>query len=186
MYYDMRNFNSVAFEQIKKNRSWFLVLGILLVALGTLALFYTFTTTLVSVIYIGFLLTFSGILEGIKSFKVSEWSSFFLHAFLAILYSVVGIYIILYPAVNAVALTLLLGIFLVVSGMFKIVFSFATKVINKNWILFNGIITLVLGFLILAEWPYSGIWVLGTFLAIDLIFTGWSWIMLSMMVKRLP
>lgn len=173
-----------ALEQIQHNRGWFLALGIGLIALGTLALFYTVTSTLVSVIYIGMLLLIAGIFEGIKAFKIHPWSSFFLHLILAILYAVIGVYVVLYPGVNALALTLLLGIFLVASGIFKIVFSFTTHMLHKNWILFNGIITLLLGFLILIEWPYSGLWVLGTFLAIDLIFTGWSWVMLAMMTKR--
>lgn len=174
-----------ALTQIKENRGWFLALGVALVVVGMFALFFVYTSTLVSVVYLGALLTIAGIFEGIKAFKITRWSSFFLHLFLAILYIVMGIFLMLYPAVNAAALTLLLGVFFVASGIFKIVFSLISKVLNKNWILVNGIIALILGLLILYEWPYSSVWVLGTFLAIDLIFTGWTWIMLALMAKKL-
>ena len=56
---------------------------------------------------------------------------------------------------------------------------------HKGLLLFNGIITLILGILIWAEWPFSGLWVIGTLVGIDAIFTGWTWILLSLKAKNL-
>lgn len=172
-------------KQLKQNSDWFLMLGIGLVILGTLALIFSFKSTIFSIIYLGALLTIMGFFEGIKALKISQWSSFFLHLFLSILFVITGIFIISNPLVNAITLTLLLAIFFVVSGILRIIFAFAKNVPHKNWLILNGIITLFLGLLIWAQWPVSGLWVIGAFVGIDAIFTGWTWIMLSLTAKKI-
>ncbi len=177
--------NSAALKQLKENSSWYLVLGISLIILGTLFIFYSFTATIVSVIYLGALITIAGIFEGVKAFKMNKWKSFFLHLFLCILYLIAGIFIALNPAVNALTLTLLLAIFFVITGIAKTIFALTQHVPHKMWILLNGILTLILGILIWMQWPVSGLWVIGMFFGIDLIFTGFTWIQLSMIAKNL-
>jgi uncharacterized membrane protein HdeD (DUF308 family) len=56
---------------------------------------------------------------------------------------------------------------------------------HKGWILISGAITLLLGILIWAQWPYSGLWVIGTFIGIDMILTGITWVQLSLIAKNL-
>ncbi len=112
----------VSRTQLKENWGWFLALGIGLVILGTLAIIYSFTSTIFSVVYLGFLLIIIGLFEGVQSFKLSLWSSFFLHMFLGVLYCVAGLFIVLYPTINAVNITLLLALFFIVTGIAKIIF----------------------------------------------------------------
>lgn len=178
--------NSIrALRQLKENWQWYLILGISLVILGTLALIYSVTSTLFSVMYIGIALAMIGIFEIIKSFKINQWSGFFLHIFLGILYIVGGSFIVLDPAINALTLTLLLAIFFIISGILKIVFSFISNTPHKGLLVFNGILTLILGIIIWKQWPVSGLWVIGTLVGIDAIFTGWTWILLSLRAKSL-
>lgn len=172
-------------NQLKKNANWFLTLGIGLVVLGTLALIFSYTSTIFSVMYFGILLTIMGIFEGIKAFKLSQWSSFFLHLFLGILYTLTGLFIISNPLVNAITLTLFIAIFFVISGISRIIFALVKHVPHQNWLILNGIITLLLGILIWAQWPVSGLWIIGMFFGIDAIFTGWTWIMLSLAAKKI-
>lgn len=181
-----RGVNPLALHQLKKNANWYLMLGIGLVILGTLAVMFSVASTLFSVMYLGALLVMVGIFEGIKSFKINLWGSFFLHVALAILYIACGIYMIVNPMANALALTLLLAIFFVVSGVLRIGFSFVKNLPHRGWLLVNGILTLVLGLLIWQQWPSSGVWALGMLVGIDMIFTGWTWIMLSLRAKSLP
>ncbi len=54
-----------------------------------------------------------------------------------------------------------------------------------GWVLFNGIITLILGIIIWRQWPVSGLWVIGLFIGIDLIISGWAWIMLSFAARQM-
>ncbi len=48
-----------------------------------------------------------------------------------------------------------------------------------------GIITFVLGLLVLAQWPASGLWVIGLFVGIDLIFYGCAWIALALELRTM-
>jgi len=177
--------NSSALKQIKEKASWFLALGIGLVILGTLAILYSFMSTIFSVEYLGFLFIVLGIFEGVQSFKLNLWGSFFLHLFLSVLYIASGIFIVTYPVLNAITLTLFLAIFFFISGIAKIIFAFTKKVPHKGWLVFNGALTIVLGILIWLEWPMSGLWVIGVLTGVNILFTGWTLIMLASMAKRI-
>lgn len=187
----MSHFNNLtgnqreALKQLKENKGWYLALGLGLIALGTLAIIFSLISTEIMVIYLGALLLVFGVFEIVKSLKISHWSNFFLHLFLGILYIIAGIFIVTNPLINALSLTLLLAIFLVVSGVARIIFSFTNNVHNKRWLLLNGIITLLLGILIWAQWPYSGLWVIGTIVGIDAIFTGWTWVILALEADKI-
>ncbi len=171
-------------KQLKENWNWYLLLGICSVVFGTFAAIYSVTTTIFSMIYIGIFLIILGIFEIIQSFTLSQWSNFFLHLFLGILYGVGGILIVSHPTINAISLTLLLAVFFIVSGIFKIVVPIFKKIPHKGWVIFNGILTLILGGLILYQWPLSGLWVIGLFVGLEAIFSGWSLIMLSLLAKK--
>jgi uncharacterized membrane protein HdeD (DUF308 family) len=178
------NYNSLALKQLKENATSYLMLGIGLVVLGTMFIFYAFTATVMSMYYLGGLLVVFGIFEGVKAFKVSKWSILFVHIFLSILYILAGLLIIINPVLNALTLTLLLAISFVLAGILKIIFAITQHDPHKNWILLGGILTLILGVLIWMQWPTSGLWVIGMFVGIDMIFTGWTWIRLSILAKK--
>ncbi|OGV67951.1 MAG: hypothetical protein A2498_02850 [Lentisphaerae bacterium RIFOXYC12_FULL_60_16] len=55
-----------------------------------------------------------------------------------------------------------------------------------GWAVFGGIVSALLGALIAAEWPLSAVWVIGTFVAIDLLFRGWAWIMFAFTARQIP
>ncbi|MCX5922742.1 MAG: HdeD family acid-resistance protein [Candidatus Dependentiae bacterium] len=181
----MQNINHVSLAQLKKNWAWYFALGVTLNIIGTLAIIFAFVSTIFSVIYLGTSLVILGFFEGIQSVKLHQLSRFFLHLMLSILCITVGLYVIFYPAANAISLTLLLAIFFIISGILKIVFPLATKVPHAGWLALNGAFTLLLGILIFQQWPESGLWVLGMFVGIDMLFTGWNWIILSLAAKNL-
>jgi uncharacterized membrane protein HdeD (DUF308 family) len=173
-----------ALRQLKAHANWYLILGIGLVIVGSLAVVFSLLSTLLSVIYLGAFLVMLGAFEAVRSFKAVGWSSF-LHILLAILYVISGLFIVINPGSSALSLTLLLGIFFVISGIMKIITSFVSVVPQqRTWLLLNGILTLFIGIFIWYEWPYSGLWVIGTFVGIDTIFTGLTWIMLSLAAKN--
>lgn len=175
----------LAYQQLKTNWNWYFVAGVALVALGTAALIFSYTSTLISVMYLGMLVAGLGLFELAQSFKMNRWTTFFLHLFLGILYIVGGIFIVIYPGLNALTLTLLLAFFFIISGIARMIFALAKHLPHRVWIFINGAITLLLGILIWKEWPSSGLWVLGMFVGIEMIFTGWTWIMLSLMAKNM-
>lgn len=103
----------------------------------------------------------------------------------AILYMVVGVLMIVRPAAGALSLTLLIGAFFLAGGLFRIVAAIAGRPPYWGWLLLSGIVTLLLGLLIVAEWPASGLWVIGMFLGIDLLFSGTSLIMFAFGLRNL-
>lgn len=175
----------VAARQLQENSTWYLISGIGLVILGALAIIFSATSTMFSMMYLGFFFIVLGLFEGVQSFKLSKWSSFFLHLALGILYVLAGISIIYYPVASALNLTLFLAIFFVVSGAMRVIFALSQHVPNRTWLLINGICTVILGLIIWQQWPVSGLWAIGLLVGVDAIFTGWTWIMLSTFAKKL-
>lgn len=171
-------------EGLRKNWKWFLGLGILLIVLGLISIAYSSFVTLFSIVLFGVLLLLSGISQLIFSFWARKWSGFFLSTLAGILYTVTGILLISKPIAGAMTLTLLFASFCLLAGLFRIVGSLMLNFDNRWWVLLNGIITFLLGILILADWPEAALWVFGLFIGIDLIFTGWAWIFLALTAKN--
>ena len=102
------------------------------------------------------------------------------------LYVAAGVVAIERPLMAAAVLTLLLGIALMVGGIGRIFLAWHMREAGKpwGWVVVSGIISLLLGLMIVAKWPYSSVYVLGIFLGIDLIFIGSSWFTIGLALKR--
>jgi len=181
----MKHMHAQALAQLHNNWGWFLAFGVSLMFLGMLALSFSFMSTLFSVLYLGGFLIIQGLLEAVHAFKMRTFGYFLLHGILGVLYCIAGVYVLHNPAANAVALTLLLAWFFIISGALKVLFSFFKNVPHAGWLTANGIITLLLGILIWQQWPASGLWVLGMFLGIDTLFTGLNWIIFAFAAKKI-
>ena len=173
-------------DAVRHNWRWVLASGLAFVSLGAMAFGYSVLVTLVSVFVLGWALVFGGIFQAMHAFKVSPWSGFLLELLLAILYVVVGLVMVSHPEAGALSLTLLIGAFFLVGGLFRIFAGTLLHQPSRAWLLVSGAVTLLLGILIWMEWPVSGLWVIGTFVAIDMVFSG-SWlIMLALNARSLP
>jgi uncharacterized membrane protein HdeD (DUF308 family) len=157
-----------------------------MIALGTFAIGWacTATITVAATWLFGILLLASGIGEIINSFWAGRWRGMLLHLLVGALYTVAGIIIIDQPVEAAISLTLIIAIFLIVGGVFRMVFAISERFQGWGWVLLNGAVSLMLGMLIYRQWPLSGLWVIGLFVGIDLIFNGLGWVMLATGLKR--
>ena len=90
------------------------------------------------------------------------------------------------PEKSAIALTLIMAIFLIVSGIVRIVVALLERFPGWGWVLLNGAVALLLGLLIRREWPLSGLVVIGLYVGIEMVFNGWYWVMLGIGLKKLP
>jgi len=176
----------VGVEELSKKWGWFLALGILLIIGGTIALGSAFLMTVFSMTFLGWLMICGGVLQTIHAFRCKEWGGFFIDLLAGLLYVVVGFLIIANPAATAVTLTMLIAMFLMFSGIFRIVLALAVRYHNWGWMLLHGVVNLVLGIFIWNRLPEAGLWMIGLFIGIDMIFNGWSLVMLSMVAKNLP
>lgn len=169
--------------EVRKNWGFFLVLGLLLIALGATALYFNVFTTLFSVFLLGVLLIISGIAQIIQSFLARKWSGLFLSLIAGVLYIVVGFLCVTRPLLSAASLTILISAFLLVSGLARMFTSALIRFEQWGWVFFNGIVTFLLGVMIYLDWPLSGLWIIGMFVGIDMILSGWSWTILAWSIK---
>jgi uncharacterized membrane protein HdeD (DUF308 family) len=168
---------------LRRSWGWFLVLGVLEIILGTVAIGSTFIATLATVVFFGWLLLIGGILSAVHAFWRKRWRGFFLDLIIGVLYVVAGFFMVEEPLAAAASLTLLIAAFLMMGGIFRIVVALTGHLEHWGWVLLNGVITLALGIMIWRQWPSSAAWVIGLFIGIELIFYGWSLVMLSMIAK---
>ena len=117
--------------------------------------------------------------------KARTWGWLAIWILVGLLYIVAGAFALAQPLVAAAAYTLLIGAALLITGVARIVAAFRLPTGNKAMIGLAGGVTVVLGLMILLSWPASGLFVLGTFLGIDLLFYGLSWITFGMRLKNL-
>jgi uncharacterized membrane protein HdeD (DUF308 family) len=171
-------------SELRRSWGWFLALGILLIVLGTVALGSALLMTLASVFFFGWILIFAGVIEVVHAFWHKQWSGFFLDLLTGVLYVVVGVMMVSDPQASAALLTLLIAMFLVFEGAFRIVMSLTMRYPHWGWLLLNGVTSLLLGVLIWRRWPVSGLWVIGLFVGIEMLLNGWSLVMLSLFGRK--
>jgi uncharacterized membrane protein HdeD (DUF308 family) len=173
-------------EAIRGQWVWLMALGIVLIVVGTLAIGAPLHASLATALTIGALLLVGGSAQLVGSFWTRDWSGFFLMFLMGVLYIVVGLLFLEQPISALEALTLLLACALIVSGIFRIVGSLMSRFPQWGWVFVGGVINLLLGILIWRQWPVTGLWVIGLFVGIDMIFNGWTWVMLALRLKSLP
>jgi uncharacterized membrane protein HdeD (DUF308 family) len=164
---------------------WIVALGVVYLLAGLIALGSVAMATVVSVLVVGVMMIIAGVAEVFGAFQIKSWGKFLLWALLGVLYIIAGFVTFQNPLLAAVLLTLVLGVSLLVSGIMRIVLAFSMKRETPwIWVALSGVITLLLGVLILARWPVSSLYILGLFLAIDLIMAGIGWIGLGFGLRR--
>jgi uncharacterized membrane protein HdeD (DUF308 family) len=164
---------------------WIVALGVVYLLAGLIALGSVAMATVVSVLVVGVMMIIAGVAEVFGAFQIKSWGKFLLWALLGVLYVIAGFVTFQNPLLAAVLLTLVLGASLLVSGIMRIVLAFSMKRETPwIWVALSGVITLLLGVLILARWPVSSLYILGLFLAIDLIMAGAGWIGLGFGLRR--
>ena len=173
-------------QAIRGKWIWLVVLGIVLILLGTSLLSFPVITTLATVKLLGVLILVGGVVEVVGAFWCREWSGFFLELLSGVLGVVVGLMLLGNPIQGGITLTVLLASFLFVGGLFKAITAFAHRFGGWGWLLASGVIDVALGVMIWSELPMSGLTIIGLLVGISLIFRGVSWLMLGFTLKRIP
>jgi uncharacterized membrane protein HdeD (DUF308 family) len=174
------------FEDLRHKWGWFLTLGIIMLLLGTVAFIITPAATIGTVLVLGWLIVISGVVEAIHAFRMRKWGGIFLHFVGGILGVLIGLLIVTHPVAGALAWTLLFASFFTVIGIFRTVAAIQLKFPNWGWAVFDGVVTLGLGILLWAEWPWSGFWFMGVAVGVSLILRGWAYAMFAFALHSLP
>lgn len=184
-----RETNMQLIQELKHVKSYwicFLLLGIVLIACGTVAIAIPPLFSALAAMVMGIVLMVSGLVTITSSFWIGRWSGMLLHILAGILYLVVGFIVSEHPVASAVVTGLFIAASFIVLGTFRIVSALVIRFPQWGWALINGIITLVLGLVIYRHFPEAALWILGILVGVELIFNGISWIMLSLAIRKIP
>jgi uncharacterized membrane protein HdeD (DUF308 family) len=162
---------------------WFLAFGIVLLLLGVAAVARSVSATIASMVFFGWLLLIAAGIEIVQAAMVGQWSGLFNHLLAAILFAVMGILLVARPAMSAEVLTIVIAILFLIGGLFQMIAPLATAQPGWGWQAADGAITFLLGVLLLAQWPASGLWAIGLFIGINLILFGSAWIALAFQLR---
>ncbi len=164
---------------------WLLALGLFMILVGAFALTSAIAATVASVVFIGSLLIIAGIAHVALALSSRGWRGRGLYLLSGVLAIVTGFVLVARPGIGAEVLTLVVGLLFLVGGSMRIVSAVADRFPSWGWSLASGILAAVLGLLVIASWPLSGTWFLGMYLGFDFIFSGVTWVALSLALRRL-
>lgn len=164
----------------KKPMSGSFLTGALLIVLGIVAIALPTVSTLFVETWAAVILISAGAAKLVYAFQTREQGGFIWKLLLSVLYVITGAMLVLSPLTGILTLTLLLGSFLFIEGVFELILAFRLRPQpNWTWVLFNGIVTLVLGSMIWFQWPSNAPWLIGTLVGVSVLFTGLSRLMMS-------
>ncbi len=168
---------------------WILLFGVLLITTGTAAIVVpaaTVGTTFAVTVFLGILLMLNGIATVVSSFWVGKWSGFLVQLLVGIVYLASGFAVTENPAISAVTITFFIATSCIILGAFRTVGSLVLRFPQWGWAVLNGVITMLAGILIYRNLPYNAMWLIGLVVGLEMLFNGWTWMMLALAIRRLP
>jgi len=160
-------------ETVRRHSLWYLIQGALMILGGILALIYPIMSSVAVVLFLGWVLIVSGVVQGISLIDARNVPHFWLQLVSVVLSIVVGLLLIRNPEQGLLTITLLLIVFFMVEGFSKVIFSLTIRPFpNWGWILVSGIIGILLSLFLWANLPVTAIWLLGLLVGIQLISEG--------------
>lgn len=176
--------STTIFGELEKNWGWLLLFGVVSILLGTLGLGMTFTLTEISVVFFGVLLVVGGVFQLLDAIKCRGWKSIAWHVLIALIYIAAGLLMVMRTELAALSLTLVIAYALIAIGVLRAIMAFQLRP-SKGWWwpLVSGVVSVALGVMILMQWPQSGLFIIGLFIAIELIFNGWAYLFVALAAR---
>ncbi len=171
--------------EINREARWSIVLSVLLMVAGVLAIIVPLASGIAITIFVDWLLVLCGAAHLAYAWQTRRRGVLWWGILLGIIYIVAGGYILLHPMAGLASLTLVLTAYLLVESILEFILSFQLRFLRgSGWLLFDGIITLILAGMIWRAWPASTTWVVGTLVGISMFCSGVARLMLSLAARR--
>jgi uncharacterized membrane protein HdeD (DUF308 family) len=168
-----------------EHRTLFTLLGILLIVLGVLAIMFPLVTTIAAKKFLGWLFLIGGIAQVVHAFSTRSWSEFLLDLLVGLLYALVGAWLAFFPLTGILTLTVLLAVTFVLQGGAQIGMSFRMRPHSGwFWMLLAGIIAILAGAMIVAGLPSTATWAVGILVGVNLLTSGWAYLILALGAKE--
>ena len=171
-------------EGIRQNAKMAVISGVVLIIAGFIAISSPFYAGLSLTIMLGALLLVGGISQCFLAFQAGAFGRGLLIMLVGIFTAIAGLYLMRQPVAGLAAITLFLVAYFVAAGICELIMAFQARPADGwGWILFNGIVTLLLGILLWRQFPLSGAWAVGILFGIKMIFGGWALVFIGRSVK---
>jgi uncharacterized membrane protein HdeD (DUF308 family) len=171
-------------EEVKKRAVWSIFMGAVTAVLGLFLIAYPLATATITTVLLGWSLIFVGIAQFVFALHSQTAGRFFLKIFSSLVYGLCGVALAVFPFEGVEALTGLLGTLLLVQAGLATVTAFQMRPLDGwGWFLADAIASLLLGILILAKWPSSSFWALGTLVGVSVLVSGIARIMIATKIR---
>ncbi len=169
-------FVQVMRRTLKEHWQRFTIQGVILVILGALAVAVPQIASIAVTAFVGWLLFLAGFARGVSLYRAPHAPGYWSSLLLSVLTAILGLVLALFPLQGAVTLTILLIAYFILHGIASFIFAFAVKQDTSRWVLIiiGGIIDFILAGLVIAGWPSTATWVLGLYVGINMLFTGFA------------
>jgi len=169
---------------VKKSLGWSIALSVLMIVAGILAIASPLAAGFAVNIFVAWLLLLSGCIHLVFAWYRPTAGGFVWEVLIAILYGFIGVYLLVHPVRGLESLTLALAIYLLLEAILEFVLGFTLRPLpGSGWLVFDGIITLILAVMIWRTWPSSTGFVIGMLVGISMLFSGASRLMLSLAAR---
>ena len=176
--------NNSILGEVKRRSAWSMFMAVLTAAVGVLLLIYPFATATLTTVFLGGALILAGVAGFILALNSKTAGSFFTRILLAVLYGLTGLGLVIFPFQGVASLTLFVGAMLVVRGIYACVAGFRLRPLEGwGWLLADGLMSGLAGVLILAKWPSSAFWAVGTLVGASVLVTGVSRLALAARIR---
>ncbi|MGW7330105.1 HdeD family acid-resistance protein [Streptomyces sp. NPDC054840] len=174
-------------EKKKLSRSFALMtaLGVILVLAGLVGLVYTGVATLTSMFLFGWLLLVGGAVGLLQAVQSRGSNYFWLAVVVAAINLAAGFVILRRPEASAEALTMFAALLFLTGGVFRLVGALVVRGADFGLAVVQGAFGILLGFLVLSNWPGNSLYVIGTFFSLALLFDGLSLVAMGMGSRRI-
>jgi len=172
-------------EVVRQASTLSVVWGVLLIVFGMLAVGSPFLAAVAVNVVIAWLIVLAGVVHLTLAFSAHSAGSVIWKLLVGLAYLFFGGYLIMHPVLAVASLTLVLASLFLIEGVLDIVLFFKMRSLQgSNWVLIDGIVTLLLGLMIYMQWPTSSAWAIGTLVGVSMIISGLTRVMLSLAVRK--
>lgn len=183
---NMSDLFSAGIEEVRRSWGWFLAFGILLIVLGAVCVGKAQSATTFSILALGWILAFSGVVWLVNAFRAGRRGGVLVYLLNAIIRGVTGYLLIRHPDAGAAGITMVLAVLFIVGGLFRAAGASVIQFPRWGWTVFAGAVSVILGAILLSNWPSASTYFIGIAIGIDLALDGAALVGFAAAIHGLP
>jgi uncharacterized membrane protein HdeD (DUF308 family) len=173
-------FTPVDIGAVRERRGWFVAMGLASIVLGVLAIVLPYAATLFTTVVIGWLIVLAGVSEGYHALANRGWAGAGWELLSAAVQVIAGLVLVLFPLVGKIALVVVVAAYFFSEGALKLIRASQHRGLRgSGWLVFDGLLAMVLGIIIIGSGLGTAIRLLGLLVGIHLLAGGTSMVLIG-------